>query len=103
MKGFFGGIEANKNCLRYLLTFEISHLGLAGGKLALKKAAGVGLAKAKLGLVGGKIALVKAKKAAPAIAVAAGLKAAGIGAAGLAGLGMYLSLFRSCSILFRSI
>ena len=85
MKGFFGGIEANKNCRRYLLTFEISHLGLAGGKLALKKAAGVGLAKAKLGLVGGKIALVKAKKAAPLV-VAGKLGAAGLGAAGL---GMY--------------
>ena len=104
MKGFFGGIEANKNCRRYLLTFKISHLGLAGGKLALKKAAGVGLAKAKLGLVGGKIALVKAKKAAPLV-VAGKLGAAGLGAAGLgaAGLGMYLPFFRSCSILFQSI
>jgi hypothetical protein len=85
-------------------------VGVAGGKLALKKAAGVGLAKAgvklvglkkaaglglaKAGvkLVGGKVALVKVKKAAPAIAVAGGLKLAGLGAAGLgigglAGLG----------------
>ena len=71
------------------------YLGVAGGKLALKKAAGVGLAKAGLGLVGGKVALVKAKKAAPAIAVAGGLGAAGLGAAGL---GMHSSLFTSCSI-----
>merc|ERR1712083_281151 len=66
-------------------------VGVAGGKLALKKAAGVGLAKAGLGLVGGKVALVKAKKAAPLVVAgglgAAGLGAAGLGLGGLAGLG----------------
>jgi hypothetical protein len=66
-------------------------VAVAGGKLALKKAAGVGLAKAGVKLVGGKIALVKVKKAAPAIAVAGGLKAAGLGAAGL-GLGALAAL-----------
>ena len=59
-------------------------LAKAGVKLVgLKKAAGLGLAKAGVKLVGGKVALVKVKKAAPAIAVAGGLKLAGLGAAGL--------------------
>ena len=74
------------------------YLGVAGGKLALKKAAGVGLAKAGLGLVGGKVALVKAKKAAPLV-VAGGLGAAGLGAAGL-GMHLYLDLARIFPIFF---
>ena len=84
------GVGAGKLALKKAAGVGLAKAGvkLVGGKVALKKAAGVGLAKAGVKLVGGKVALVKAKKAAPAIAVAGGLGAAGLGAAGL---GMHLS------------
>ena len=75
------GVAKGKLVLKKAAGAGLVKAGLvAGGKLALKKAAGVGLAKAGLGLVGGKVALVKAKKAAPLV-VAGGLGAAGLGAA----------------------
>ena len=84
------GVAGGKLALKKAAGVGLAKAGvkLVGGKVALKKAAGVGLAKAGVKLVGGKVALVKAKKAAPAIAVAGGLGAAGLGAAGL---GMHLS------------
>ena len=84
------GVAGGKLALKKAAGVGLAKAGL--GKLALKKAAGVGLAKAGLGLVGGKVALVKAKKAAPLV-VAGGLGAAGLGAAGL-GMHLYLDLAR---------
>merc|ERR1712037_411024 len=87
------GVAGGKLALKKAAGVGLAKAGvkLVGGKVALKKAAGVGLAKAGVKLVGGKVALVKAKKAAPAIAVAGGLGAAGLGAAGL-GLGALAGL-----------